>query len=257
MSEIELVRRLRAAGCVFAEREAVLLLAGAPDAAHLEAMTARRERGEPLEQILGWAEFDGIRFAVEPGVFVPRHRSEFLIAQAVGRGHAGAVVLDLCCGIGALGVAVRRRLGGAELHAADVDPAAVRCARRNVGADGRVYQGELYSALPAALRGRIQLLIANAPYVPTGELRLLPPEAREHEHPVALDGGHDGLEIHRRVIAAAPDWLAPGGSLLIEVTADQARAAASLMRAAGLTSQIVTDDSEDGDATVVIGARAL
>jgi release factor glutamine methyltransferase len=193
---------------------------------------------------------------------VPRHRSEFLVERAAGLGRRGAVVLDLCCGIGALGLAVRARLGDAELHSTDLDPAEVRCARRNVGSNGSVYEGDLYAALPDSLRGRVELLVANAPYVPSGELRLMPPEAREHEHPVALDGGADGLEIHRRAIAEAPAWLAAGGRMLIELSAEQAVVAASLMSAAGLRAEIVTDEDGDGDGdgdgdetTVVIGTR--
>ena len=225
---------------MFAEQEAALLVAEAIDDAHLELMVARRVAGDPLEQIVGWAEFDGIRFVVEPGVFVPRHRTEFLVQQAVGLGHQDAVVLDLCCGVGALGVAVRSRLGGSvELHASDLDPAAVRCARLNVartdrGTPGGVVEGDLFDPLPESLRGRVDLLLANAPYVPTRDIALLPPEAREHEHRLALDGGADGLELHRRVIAGAPDWLAPGGRLLIEVSEVQAAVAASLMADAGL-----------------------
>ncbi len=254
MTESELVLRLRAAGSVFAEEEATLLLAEARDPAQLESLTARRVAGEPLEQVVGWAEFDGIRFLVEPGVFVPRHRTEFLVEQAADLGRSGDVILDLCCGVGALGVAVRARLGTAELHAADVDPAEVRSAHLNVGASGRIYEGDLYAPLPDSLRGRVDLLLANAPYVPTDELRLMPPEAREHEHPVALDGGGDGLAIHRRVIAGAPTWLAPGGHLLIELSGEQAVVAAALMEEAGLRAAIVSDD--DDECIVVIGTLA-
>jgi len=257
MSESDLVRRLRAGGSVFAEEEAALLVAEGADPDRLEQMTARRVAGEPLEQIVGWAAFDGMRFVVEPGVFVPRHRSEFLVQRAAALGRPGAVVLDLCCGIGALGLAVRARLGDAELHCTDLDPAEVRCARRNVGSNGRVYEGDLYDPLPDSLRGRVDLLLANAPYVPSGELRLMPPEAREHEHPLALDGGRDGLAVHRRAIAGAPAWLAPGGRMLIELSAEQASVATSLMREAGLRAEIVSDeDDEEGDEiTVVIGTR--
>ncbi len=250
-----LVARLRAAGSVFAEDEAALLVSEATDAARLEAMTVRRIAGEPLEQIVGWAEFDGRRFVVEPGVFVPRHRTEFLVEQAAALGHPGAVILDLCCGIGALGVAVRARLGTAELHATDLDPAEVRSARRNVGTTGFVYEGDLYLPLPDTLRGRVDLLLANAPYVPTRELRLLPPEARDYEHSLALDGGEDGLEIHRRVIAGAPAWLAAGGRLLIEVSEEQAGVAASMMEKAGLAASTVDEEDDDETTTVVIGTK--
>lgn len=257
MTEAEIVERLRAAGSVFAEEEAALLVAEAADASELDRMVARRVAGDPLEQIVGWAEFDGLRFVVEPGVFVPRHRTEFLVQQAVAFGHPDAIVLDLCCGVGALGVAVRSRLGGGvALHASDLDPAAVRCARVNVQ-PGHVYLGDLFAPLPPELQGRVDILLANAPYVPTRDIALLPPEAREHEHLLALDGGLDGLELHRRIIAGATTWLAPGGRLLIEVSAQQAAVAASLMADAGLWTQTVTDDDDDDDTTVLIGRRPV
>jgi release factor glutamine methyltransferase len=177
-------------------------------------MAGQRAAGLPLEQVLGWAEFCGLRITVAPGVFVPRRRTEFLVQQALALARPGALIVDLCCGAGAIGAALAAGVERAEVHAADIDPAAVRCARQNLPA-GRVYQGDLYEPLPAALRGRVQVLTANVPYVPTGEIGYLPPEARVHEPPAALDGGPDGLDVLRRVAAGAPGWLAPGGHLLI------------------------------------------
>jgi release factor glutamine methyltransferase len=252
----DLVGRLRAAGCVFAEDEAALLIEGGADPAALDAMVARRVAGEPLEQVLGWAEFCGLRIAVEPGVFVPRRRTEFLARQAIARARPGAVVLDLCCGSGALGAAVAATVAGVELHAADVDPAAVRCAGRNLTAlGGTVYEGDLYEALPGGLRGRVDVLVANVPYVPSAEVGHLPPEARDHEPRTALDGGNDGLEVLRRVAAGAPAWLAPGGSLLIETSDRQAAAALDAYTAAGLEAQVAEDD--ELGATVVLGVRSV
>lgn len=248
-----IVTRLRAAGCVFAEDEARLLISAARTPADLAAMVDRRAAGLPLEHVLGWAEFCGLRMAVNPGVFVPRRRTEFLVRQAAAVARPGAVVLDLCCGSGAVAAALAAALDHVELHAVDVDPAAVRCARRNVGADGRVYEGDLYEALPATLRGRVDVLVANVPYVPTGELGLLPPEARVHEPRVALDGGADGLEVQRRVIAAAPHWLAPGGHLLVETSERQAPRTVGAFTRSGLTPRVA--GSEELNATVVIGTR--
>ena len=255
------VARLRAAGCVFAEDEAHLLAAAAATPAELNAMVQRRADGLPLEYVLGWAEFCGLRIAVEPGVFIPRRRTEFLVARAAARARQPAapagrpVVLDMCCGSGALGVALAAALGGAELHAADIDPAAVRCARRNVpAAGGQVYQGDLYQPLPAALRGRVSVLLANVPYVPAGEIALLPPEARDHEARVALDGGPDGLDVLRRVAAGASSWLAPGGCLLSETSDRQAARAASILAGSGLTAEVAR--SARLNATVVIGTEA-
>jgi release factor glutamine methyltransferase len=248
------VARLRAAGCVFAEDEARLLMATARTPEELDAMVQRRVAGLPLEQVLGWAEFCGLRIAVEPGVFVPRRRTEFLVHQALSliRGDSiqpGAIVVDMCCGAGAIGAALAAAVDHAEVHAVDIDPAAVRCARRNV--PGHVYQGDLYQPLPAGLRGRVKILVANVPYVPTGEIEFLPPEARAHEPLVALDGGRDGLDVLRRVVADAPGWLAPGGHLLIETSERQAPLAAATFESGGLATRVAA--AADLNATVLIG----
>jgi release factor glutamine methyltransferase len=246
------VARLRAAGCVFAEDEAELLAEQAAAGADLAEMVARRVAGEPLEHVLGWAGFRGLRLAVGPGVFVPRRRTEFLVEQALSL--PGTVVLDLCCGSGALGAAVAAARPGVELVAADVDPVAVRFARANLARYGaRVFAGDLFDPLPADLAGRVDLLLANVPYVPTGEIALMPPEARVHEARPALDGGDDGLDLARRVAAGAGRWLAPGGTLLVEVGERQVAAAVAAFTGAGLRARVVTD--EEGDATVVLGTR--
>jgi release factor glutamine methyltransferase len=249
----DVVGRLRAAGCVFAEDEARLLHAAAPTPAELDALVARRVAGEPLEHLLGWVEFAGLRIAVEPGVFVPRRRTELLAREAAALAVPGSVVVELCCGACAVGAAVAAAVPGIALHAADVDPVAVRCARRNVPG-GHVYEGDLDAPLPVSLRGRVDVLVANAPYVPTDAVEMMPPEARLHEPLVALDGGADGLDVQRRVIAAAPRWLAPGGHLLIETSEAQAPRTAAAMAAAGLRAQVVRD--EDRDATAVLATRA-
>jgi release factor glutamine methyltransferase len=243
--------RLRAAGCVFAEDEAQLLLEAADTPALLGELVDRRCAGEPLEYLLGWVSFRGRRVAIDRGVFVPRRRTEYLAQLAAGFAGDGDVVVDLCCGCGAIGAAVAAEVPGVELHAADVDPAAVRCARRNL--PGPVYCGDLYAALPGSLRGRVNLLLVNAPYVPSGRVPLLPPEARDHEPRAAYDGGCDGLDVHRRVSAEAASWLAPGGRLLIEVGTDQVPTATAMLARDGLIPQVETCD--DLAATVVIGAR--
>jgi release factor glutamine methyltransferase len=256
-SSAAIVARLRAAGCVFAEDEARLLLTTAETPDELEAMVERRVAGLPLEHVLGWAEFCGLRVEVDPWVFVPRRRTELMVAEAAalaGDVPTGLVVLDLCCGAGAVGVALLSRLGRGELHASDVDPAAVRCARRNVApVGGHVYEGDLFEPLPASLRGRVDVLVANVPYVPTDEVAFMPPEARLHEARVALDGGADGLAVARRVAAEASEWLAPGGHLLTETSERQAPVALGVLAAAGLRPRVVRD--EDLHATVVVGSR--
>jgi len=244
-----IVTKLRAAGCVFAEDEATLLISTAGSLDELDAMVHRRAAGQPLEHVVGWAEFCGLRIAVAPGVFVPRRRTEFLVGQAAALARAGDVIVDLCCGAGAIGAAVAAAVDQAEVHAADIAPVAVRCARQNIA--GYVYQGDLYEPLPSRLRGRVAILVANVPYVPTKEIEFLPPEARMHEPAAALDGGPDGLDMLRRVAAGAPQWLAPGGHLLIETSDRQVRSAQAAFAASGLLPQVVS--SEDLGATVVLG----
>ncbi|MBB5158213.1 release factor glutamine methyltransferase [Saccharopolyspora phatthalungensis] len=247
-----MVASLRAAGCVFAEAEAQLLIASAAGPVELAEMLRRRVDGLPLEHVLGWARFCGLRIAVDPGVFVPRRRTEFLVEQAAAVARPHAVVVDLCCGSGAVGAALAAKLRQVRLYAADVDPAAVRCARRNIAEAGAVFEGDLYQALPGRLRGGVEVVVANAPYVPTDEVALMPSEARLHEPQVALDGGGDGLDIQRRVAAGAPDWLSPGGHLLIETSRRQAPHTAKIVARAGLVPRTVRCD--DLDATIVVGA---
>lgn len=263
----DVVRALRAAGCVFAEEEAALLLDAADGPAALAALTARRVAGEPLEQVLGWAEVAGLRVVVEPGVFVPRRRSALLVREALrllAPAHAARpgprpVVVDLCCGSGALGAAVAAGAAAAgapvEVHAADVDPSAVRCARRNLRPeDGHaVHLGDLWEALPEHLRGRVDVVVANAPYVPTDAITLMPPEARDHEPTSSLDGGPDGTDVQARVAAGAREWLRPGGHLLLETSRSQAPRTLALLEAGGLAVRLERDD--DLDATAAVGRR--
>ncbi|WP_430782215.1 methyltransferase [Actinoplanes sp. G11-F43] len=387
------VLRLRAAGCVFAEDEAAILIEAATatkattgveattstEAAltvrsvtgteFLDTLVARRVSGEPLEQVVGWADFCGVRVRLRPGVFVPRVRSELLVRLAAAEIGPRAVVVDLCCGSGALGLALRSRRPDIRLHAADLDPVAVTCAAenlgvapnpgtaRNAGAAGspgtaqnpgaaqnpgtagnpntaqnpgaaqnpgtagnpstaqnlgtvgnpdttqdlgttgnpstpgkpgapedhdeqpppeawdesgvqqrpdpwaeaggqdrpRVHQGDLFHALPPRLRGRIDLLLANVPYVATRHIPFLPAEARDHEPHTALDGGDDGLAIFRRVVAGAADWLSPTGLLISEITEAQTRAAIEVVERHGLTATVLTDD--DLDARAILARR--
>lgn len=271
----ELVARLRAAGCVFAEDEARIITEAADgDAARLEELAAARVGGLPLEHLVGWAELDGRRWLVAPGVFVPRQRSELLVREAAARaadaGSGPVLLVDLCCGCGALGGAVAARLlatgHDVEIHAADVDPAAVTCAHENLKAlsddaaapgagalTAHTYAGDLAAPLPAEVWGRVDVLVANAPYVPTTAISMMPPEAREHEPHAALDGGDDGLVILRRVIDLAPKLLRPGGHLLIETSEGQVTAAVEHLEAAGLTTTVLSD--EDLGATALAATR--
>jgi release factor glutamine methyltransferase len=238
---------LRTAGCVDAEDEARLLI---EDGGDLPALLARRVAGEPLEWVLGWAEFADLRVVVRPGVFVPRRRSELLAAQAIARLRPASVAVELCCGAAAIATAILEEVPFVEVHAADIDPVAVACAQENLP-NGNVHQGDLFGALPADLRGRIDVLVANTPYVPSDEIALMPPEARDHEPRHTLDGGPDGLTLLRRISGSATDWLTPGGHVLIEVGERQLPDAVGVFRSDGLVVSSARDD--DLGATVVVG----
>lgn len=246
-------RRLRASGSVFAEDEARALLSAARTQADLVTMLDKRVCGVPIEHIIGWAEFCGQRVAVEPGVFVPRRRTEFLVRQAVALIRPGDVVVELCTGTGAVAAAIAAATDVGELHATDIDAAAVRNAARNLDA-GRVHRGDLFEPLPTSLRARVNVVVANTPYVPTYEVERLPREARLHEPRRALDGGDDGLDIQRRAAAAAPEWLAAGGYLLMETSERQAPETIEIVGRSGLVPSLTRSD--ELDATVVVGVAA-
>jgi release factor glutamine methyltransferase len=254
MSSVEsITTTLRAAGCVFAEEEAALLIDAALTPADLDRMIDRRVAGYPLEQVLGWVEFWGLRLAVAPGVFVPRRKSELIVREAAAVTTPGSLVIDLCCGCGALGRALAAAVAPVAVYASDIDPAATDCARQNLApVGGHVYRGDLFAPLPEFLRGSVDILLCNAPYVPSDRIRTLPPEARLHEPRVTLDGGADGLDVLRRVALDAPQWLRPGGQLFVESSASQAPVVAGFFHTAGLTSRIA--HSDEIEATAVIGA---
>lgn len=245
----EVVSGLRGAGCVFAEEEADILIESASDSDDLAAMLARRVAGEPLEHIVGWVWFCGRRVAVEPGVFVPRRRTEFLVNCAATL--RPSRLLDMCCGCGAVGLSVD---GVAELHAADLDAAAVECATRNLAQiGGVVYRGDLYDALPPKLLGSFDAIVVNAPYVPTAHIELMPREARLHEPRTALDGGKDGARFHRLVAEGAPRWLVPDGHLLIESSAALVDSTLRAVHDCGFRARVSTSD--EFDAVVVVASR--
>lgn len=264
-SQADLVGALRTAGCVFAEDEARLIADAAADSRDLARLTARRCSGEPLEHVVGWAEFYGARIAVDTGVFVPRRRTELMADEAIrlarravdAKGRQQLTVVDLCTGSAAVAVTVATVLRGdgyqIDLHVSDVDPVAVACARRNVATvGGHMHQGDLFEALPSALAGTIDVMTANTPYVPTDEIAWMPPEARVHEPPSALDGGADGLEIARRLVASAKRWLAPGGHVIVETSDRQSEALVAAGRMAGLDAWVVADAEIGG--TIVVAS---
>lgn len=254
LSLANIVGTLRAAGSVFAEEEANLLLSEADSPEALAKMIEQRVCGIPIEHILGWAEFRGLRVTIEPDVFIPRYRTEFLASQAIAFCNPNSVVLDLCCGTGAIGLSVISSIPTVQLFASDIDPTAVRCAIQNLAQfNVPVFEGDLFEPIPENLKGRIEVLVANGPYVPTEEIAMMPREARLYETQQSLDGGRDGLDIHRRIASEAAVWLAPGGVLLIETSEGQADQAAEVFLSNGLDPRI--EHSDEFDTTIVIATR--
>ncbi len=234
-----LVDRLRAAGCVAAEEEAGELLDAAPTSEMLETWVVRREGGEPLAWIIGRIRFCGRALHVDTGVYVPRSQSEELVGRALsrlGRGRAA----DLCTGSGAVAAALQAGAPGATVVGTDLDPRSVECARRN---GVRVVLGDL--AEPLADRS-FDVVTAIAPYVPTGDLGLLPRDVTGFEPRRALDGGRDGLDVLRRIVTSAARVLRPGGGLFVEVGGEQDRLLSPVLEAAGFARPEPWYD-DDGD----------
>jgi release factor glutamine methyltransferase len=213
----ELIETLTAAGCVAADDEVDELLSVATDDAALDRMLARRTTGEPLAWIVGSVRFAGASVRVDPGVYVPRWQSEQLALRGASLLTGGGLALDLCTGSGAVAVVLREARPHARVVGIDIDQRAARCARSN---GVPVLTGDLDAALDPELAGRVDVITAVPPYVPTGSLELLPRDVRAFEPGIALDGGDDGLSMAKRVVGAARQWLRPGGWLLVEVGAD-------------------------------------
>lgn len=231
------------------------MLAQAETNSGLKLMIEARTEGVPLEHILGWAEFRGLRVGIAPGIFVPRYKTEFLVEQGLALCESDSVVLDLCCGSGAIGLAMISNIPSIHLLASDIDPIAVSCAKQNLEPFGvNVFEGDLFEPIPKELKGKIEVLVANAPYVPTGSIEIMPREARLYESCVSLDGGLDGLDVHRRIAIAAAEWLAPSGHLLIETGKNQASNAANIFEESGLTTKIAYSD--EYESTVIIGTKS-
>ena len=212
MTRDEVVDALMRGGFVAAEEEADELLA-CEDVA--EAL-ARRLTGEPLAWITGRVEFCGLPVVVHPGVYVPRWHSEVVALRAASHLPERGTAVDLCTGCGAIARLLSVRCPGARVVGTEREDLAVACARAN-GVE--VYAGDLFDPLPPL---RADVVVGVLPYVPTGELRLLQRDTFSFETPLAYDGGVDGLDVVRRVVAEAPAWLEPGGWLVLELGGDQA-----------------------------------
>ncbi len=254
---LSLTDRLRAAGCVFAEQEAAELFAAAPDRARCEELLRRREAGEPLEQVVGQVVFGTLRLSVGAGVFVPRQRSLLLAraATAAARRQCEPVLLEAFAGVAPVAAAVRAAVPSVEVHASDVDDRALRHAAINLGDGVALHRGDVLTALPRSLRGRVTLLVAVPPYVPVTARDQLSREARDYEPARALFGGPDGLAHVRSLLDQVEPWLAPDGQVLVELHRDQWPAAAAHARGCGLRA--ARRDGRDGQTALLCLQPAL
>ncbi len=246
---VGVVERLAAAGCVAAAEEAAELLAAAPDAATLERWVRRREQGEPPAWITGTAYFCGHALHISPGIYVPRPQTEELARRAAALLPVDGWALDVCTGAGAVAAHLLAEVPTAVVVGIDIDPRAAGCARRN---GVRAVAGDLDAPLRDGRR--FDVVTAVAPYVPAATLRLLPPDVQRFEPRRALDGGADGLDVVRRVVAAAGRVLRPDGWMLLEVGGEQDRALAPALAANGFETATTWSD-DDGDLRGIAAMR--
>lgn len=248
-------RRIVAEAAGVALGELVLLArepVGERAVAAVDAMTARRAAGEPLQYVLGRWGFRGLDLAVDRRVLIPRPETEQLVDVAIAHvdrvTDAGrpAVVVDLGTGSGAIGLAVAAERVRTEVWLTDRSPDALSVARANLaglgraGARVRVVEGDWYDALDGSLRGGIDVIVSNPPYVPSDET--LPSVVADWEPATALRAGPDGLDDLRTIVEGARDWLAPGGALVVELGAEQAGVVAASMEERDLVDvEIVAD----------------
>ena len=239
-----MARRLREAGFVAADEEAEALAAcsrGDPDL--LATLVDRRLTGEPLAWIIGHTSFCGREVRIDPGVYVPRRQSEPLARRAARRLPEGGTAIDVCTGSGAVSVVLAASCPTARVVATDRDPRAIDCAVAN-GVEA--YRGDLFSPVPPALRGAVDVVVGVVPYVPTASLRMLQRDTLRFESDRSYDGGPDGVRLLRRVVAESPRFLRPGGALLLELGGDQADLLADDLALAGFSdAQLLVD--EEGD----------
>ncbi len=190
--------------------------------ADYQALIDRRCQREPLQYILGTAQFMGVTLRAQPGALIPRNDTETLCEQALARMQGRERVLDLCTGTGALAIAIALQFPGAQVTAADI------VARQNIadtGARVTLRQGDLFAA---AAGERFDIIVSNPPYITAEEMADLQPEVCR-EPALALYGGLDGLDFYRRIAREAPDYLSPGGWLLLEIGSAQAEAVSALL----------------------------
>jgi release factor glutamine methyltransferase len=248
------VAQLQAAGCVAAEEEAADLMASADgDGTLLSELIARRCQGEPIAWLIGSVTFCGETVLVHQGVYVPRWQSEPMAIEAVARLPEDGIAVDLCTGSGAIAVVLARRRPGARVLATETDRVAITCAQAN-GVD--VHRCDLTEGLPSDLNGRVDVVTAVVPYVPTGDLKHLPRDTLAFEPRHALDGGPDGTNFLERAIRQVAPLLRPGGSLLMELGGHQLELLQPILDACGYEDSRASVD-QDGDLRALFCRRPV
>lgn len=232
-----------------------------------QELLRRRERREPLQYVTGRQAFWTFDLRVGPGVLVPRPETEHLVEAvltwgvALGGKTVPWLIADLCTGSGCVALALAREWPQATVYATDRSPEALALARANAevhGLGGRIafLKGDLFTPLkPLDLEGRLDVVTANPPYIPSGAIAALQPEVRQWEPIQALDGGSDGLRFYRRIVPDAARYLRPGGLLALEVGAGQAEAVTALIQASGLYSPHTCVPDLAGIPRVVLAER--
>lgn len=190
----------------------------------LRESVRRRAAGEPLQYVTGEVAFRHLVLKVRPGVLIPRPETEVLAGEVLAAiaGIETPLVVDVCTGSGCIALSVAQEHPGAVVHAVDLAPVAVEVSRENASRLGLadyvlVHEGDLLAPLPAALRGAVHAIVSNPPYIPSADVDDLPLEVAGFEPRLALDGGPDGLEVFRRLLADSREWLAPGGVIAVEL----------------------------------------
>lgn len=283
----EVATRLEAAGVPSPEVDARWLVEhvvarfgddlGGCNVAVLDGMVDRRVAREPLQRILGTTAFRWLDdVTVEPGVFVPRPETEVVAGEGIAAGirswqrHAVAagaaweqhratatdsvIVVDLCTGSGVIAIALAHEIGRADVWATDVSALAVAAARANAAAAGAnvtVLEGDLIESLPTSLRGRVDVLVSNPPYLPASDVDDWEPEVRDHDPHDALIGGEDGHEVVDRILALAHDWLRPGGEVIVEIDDRRGTDAVAVATRVGLVDARLIQDLTGRDRAIV------
>ncbi|MGZ3416641.1 MAG: peptide chain release factor N(5)-glutamine methyltransferase [Polyangiales bacterium] len=224
---------------------------------HIRALFKRRRGAEPVAYLRGFREFYGRNFRVDRRVLVPRPDTEILVQVALDATRhvdLSARVLDLCTGSGCVAITLKLERPTIVVDATDLSEGAIAVARDNALRLGAVFNvrfavGDLFAALgdPSP---RYDLITANPPYIATGEISELQADIRDHEPHLALDGGADGLDLVRRIVQEAPAWLAPGGTLAMEIGAGQAPDVEELLRKRGFVDVKSTRDYGGHDRVV-------